>query len=170
MEVGRAIVVDDAMRTSVPAAGRPAAFHGAVPATRLKVAEIGRMDTRAGTYMKLVVRGDRLQGVILMGDTALGAQLSELMCTGEPGPAALLSASSAGSAQAALADQGDDPLVCACMSVTRGTIVEAARRDGLCDVDAFDHARRGRSAAAAERARCDKSASPRCACHIKQPE
>ena len=140
IEVARAIVVDDAMRTSVPGvwavgecvehrgqiqglwapireqarvagasvAGLPAAFHGAVPVTRLKVAEIElfcagaasaetddddelvTMDTRSGTYAKLVLRGERLLGAILLGDTTLGPRLAELLRTGAPVPAALL--------------------------------------------------------------------------------
>ncbi len=191
IEVARAIVVDDAMRTSVPGvwavgecvehrgqiqglwapireqarvagasvAGVPAAFHGAVAVTRLKVAEIElfcagapsaetddddevvTMDTRSGTYTKLVLRGRRLLGAILLGDTTLGPRLAELLRTGEPVPAALLDAGAGGMSADALDDPDDDEmLVCACMSVTRGRIVEAVRRDALSDVDAVARA------------------------------
>jgi ferredoxin-nitrate reductase len=189
IEVAKAIVVDDAMRTSAPGvwavgecvehrgqiqglwapiseqarvagasvAGLPAAFHGAVPVTRLKVAEIElfcagaasaetddddevvTMDTRGGTYTKLVLRGDRLLGAILLGDTTLGPRLAELLRTGDPVPEALLGAG--GISADALGDEDDDEaLVCACMSVTRGRIVEAVRRDSLSDVDAVARA------------------------------
>jgi ferredoxin-nitrate reductase len=191
IEVARAIVVDDAMRTSVPGvwavgecvehrgqiqglwapiseqarvagagvAGVPAAFHGAVAVTRLKVAEIElfcagtpsaetddddevvTMDTRSGTYTKLVLRGERLLGAILLGDTTLGPRLAELLRTGEPVPAALLSAGGM-SGDAFGEDDDDEMLVCACMSVTRGRIVEAVRRDALSDVDAVARATR----------------------------
>ena len=191
IEVARAIVVDDAMRTSVPGvwavgecvehrgqiqglwapireqarvagasvAGLPAAFHGAVPVTRLKVAEIElfcagaasaetddddelvTMDTRSGTYAKLVLRGERLLGAILLGDTTLGPRLAELLRTGAPVPAALLDVAGGGMSADALDDPEDDEmLVCACMSVTRGRIVEAVRRDALSDVDAVARA------------------------------
>ncbi|MGH2895899.1 MAG: (2Fe-2S)-binding protein, partial [Solirubrobacteraceae bacterium] len=138
-------------------AGVAAAFHGAVPVTRLKVAEIElfcagapsaetddddevvSMDTRGGTYTKLVLRGERLLGAILLGDTTLGPRLAELLRTGEPVPAALLDAG--GVSADALGDADDDEmLVCACMSVTRGRIVEAVRRDALSDVDAVARA------------------------------
>ena len=36
----------------------------------------------------------------------------------------------------ALDGEDDDTLVCACMTVTRGRIVEAVRRDSLSDADA----------------------------------
>ena len=190
IEVARAIVVDDAMRTSVPGvwavgecvehrgqiqglwapileqarvagagiAGVPAAFHGAVPVTRLKVAEIElfcagapsaetdeddelvTMDTRGGTYAKLVLRGQRLLGAILLGDTTLGPRLADLLRTGDPVPEALLRAGGAVSADALDDPEDDEMLVCACMSVTRGRIVEAVRRDALSDVDAVARA------------------------------
>jgi nitrite reductase (NADH) large subunit len=93
------------------------------------------MDTRSGTYTKLVLRGERLLGAILLGDTTLGPRLAELLRTGEPVPAALLDAGAGGSADALDDSEDDEMLVCACMSVTRGRIVEAVRRDSLSDVE-----------------------------------
>ena len=189
VEVGRGIVVDDAMRTSVPGVwavgecaehrgavhglwapiraqaavagatvtGVPRAFQGAVPVTRLKVAEIdlfcaGRhsaeddaedeivtMDTRAGVYRKLVVRHGRLVGAILLGDTSLGARLADLVASGARVPADLLdTAVSAGSAPDDVDDL--DALVCACNSVTRRDIAGAIDRESLHDVDAISRA------------------------------
>jgi ferredoxin-nitrate reductase len=188
VEVERAIVVDDAMRTSVPGvwavgecaqhrevvqglwgpileqsrvagaaiADVPAAFLGAAPVTRLKVAEIElfcagvpsatddrddeivALNTRAGTYRKLVVRGDRLVGAILLGDTRIGPQLAELMRTGAPVPPELLDG---GAGSNPWPDcENDDALVCSCNAVTRGRIVEAAREGSISDVESISRA------------------------------
>ena len=183
-EVVRGIVVDDAMRTSVPGvwavgecaehrgqvhglwgpildqsrvagasvAGLPAAFHGAIPVTRLKVAEIdlfcagahsvetdvedeiSSIDTRTGTYRKLIVRDDRLVGAILLGDTTLGPRLADLLRRGAPLPPTLLTASAPDDCE------DEDTLVCSCMAVTQGQITEALRRHELDDVEAVRRA------------------------------
>jgi ferredoxin-nitrate reductase len=184
VEVGRAILVDDAMRTSVPGvwavgecaehrgtvhglwapireqakvagasiAGLPAAFHGAIPVTSLKVAEIelfcagvhstesdaedevSTIDTRSGVYRKLIVRDDRLIGAILLGDTSLGPRLADLMRRGVALPPGLFGGDFACDA---LDDyENDDMLVCTCMSVTRGKISAAVDRHNLTDVEA----------------------------------
>lgn len=86
--------------------------------------------------------GDLARVSSVRGSAVLRVRLDDSLPPGTAFAPLLLSASSAGSAQAALADQGDDALVCSCMAVTRGTIVEAARRDGLRDVDAVGRATR----------------------------
>jgi NAD(P)H-nitrite reductase large subunit len=126
-------------------AGDPAAFHGATPATTLKVAgvdvfaggtadasadqdEIVVSDTRRGIYRKLVLVGDRLAGAVLVGDVSHARRLSQLLRTGDPVPPALLAPSGS-----EVEEGPDDPAatVCSCNAVTRGRIVEAIRRDGL---------------------------------------
>ncbi|HEV2270125.1 MAG TPA: nitrite reductase small subunit NirD [Steroidobacteraceae bacterium] len=74
-------------------------YRGSLTATQLKVAGIevysaGEVsesagseslvlrDHRRGIYKRLVVRGNRLQGVVLYGDTSLGAWYFELMASG----------------------------------------------------------------------------------------
>jgi ferredoxin-nitrate reductase len=126
-------------------AGDPAAFHGATPATTLKVAgvdvfaggapealpehdELVLADTRRGTYRKLVLDGDRLAGALLVGDLSSARELSGLLRTGGPVPQALLEP---GTAAAAEPDDDPNALVCSCNAVTSGAIEEAIARGGL---------------------------------------
>ena len=128
-------------------AGDPAAFHGAVQATTLKVSgvdvyagggsagaappghdEIVLSDTRRGIYRRLVLDGDRLVGGVLVGDASAARKLSELLRTGDDVPAALLD----GGAPAAK-PIADEPAatVCSCNAVTVGEVQTAIRRGGL---------------------------------------
>ena len=86
-------------------AGDPAAFHGAVPATTLKVSGVDvyaggasgaeapaghdvivLSDTRRGIFRRLVLDGERLTGAALVGDVAAARRLTELLRSGEPVP------------------------------------------------------------------------------------
>jgi AhpD family alkylhydroperoxidase len=124
-------------------AGRPAAFHGAVPATTLKVMgvdlfcagrpestagedEVLSLDSRAGRYRKLVVAGDRLVGALLLGDLTEVPVLHDLIEHGGAVPPALLD----GAAVAELAPAAN-AVVCACNSVTRATIQDAIAAGAL---------------------------------------
>jgi ferredoxin-nitrate reductase len=124
-------------------AGRPAAFHGATPATTLKVAgvdlfcageadaalehdEVVALDSRAGRYRRLLLAGDRLAGAILLGDLRDAGAVHELLDTGRPVPPALLDA---GDATRPAADE--DPIVCVCNGVSRNTIDGAITNGGL---------------------------------------
>jgi ferredoxin-nitrate reductase len=131
-------------------AGDPAAFHGSIAATTLKVSgvdvyaggesaasvpgghdEIVMSDTRRGIYRRLVLDGERLTGAALVGDASAARQLSELLRSGEPVPAQLLEP--AGSRATPIAE---DPAatVCSCNVVTVGEVQKAIRRDGLTTV------------------------------------
>ncbi len=124
--------------------GRPAAFHGAVPATTLKVMgvdlfaagraqatdgdeELLSLDTRHGRYRKLVVADDRLVGAVLLGDLSEAVTLRRLVEEGRPVPEELLEASFA-AARAAPSESG---VVCSCASVTREQIEQAIAAGGL---------------------------------------
>ncbi len=126
-------------------AGDPAGFHGAVSATTLKVAgidlyaggraqaqegddEVVLRDTRRGVYRKLVVRGDRLVGAVLLGDVADARRCSGALRGDED-------------VEALLAPPGGDPpapeqhtIVCSCNQVTAGAIDDAIRARGLTTV------------------------------------
>ncbi len=96
-------------------AGRPAAFHGAVPATTLKVAgvdlfcagnaaqpeddceEVVALDSRHARYRKLVLRDGRLVGATLLGDLRDARALRELISGGGVVPDELLDAGASGS-------------------------------------------------------------------------
>jgi ferredoxin-nitrate reductase len=139
-------------------AGDPAAFHGATPATTLKVAgvdvfaggraeatdgedEIVLTDTRRGIYRKLVLEGDRLAGAVLVGDTALARSLSELLRSGAAVPQELLDPIAAPAADAA---PPADPAatVCSCNGVTRGAIDRAVAAGGLTTLEQVSNATR----------------------------
>jgi ferredoxin-nitrate reductase len=133
-------VAEQARTAGASIAGDPAGFHGARPATSLKVAgielfaggsataardqhELVRSDTRSGVYRKLVLDGERLAGAVLVGDTSERATIVELLRSEQPVPATLLAAP--GPTREAAAEDGCDPTVCACNAVTRGTILAA---------------------------------------------
>jgi len=130
--------------------GDPAAFHGAVTATTLKVSgvdvytggasataapvghdEIVLSDTRRGVYRRLVLDGDRLTGAALIGDASAARRLTELLRSGEAVPPDLLVPG-----EAAVEPLAADPAatLCSCNAVTVGQAQAAIRRDGLTTV------------------------------------
>jgi ferredoxin-nitrate reductase len=123
---------------------RPAAFHGAVPSTTLKVMgvdlfcagraqadegeeEVLSLDTRRGRYRKLVVAGDRLVGAVLLGDLGEAVTLRRFVENGRPVPSELLEPGVA-PAEAAACTSG---IVCSCAAVTREQIKQAIVAGGL---------------------------------------
>jgi nitrite reductase (NADH) large subunit len=169
-DVRRGILVDDALRTTLPdvyAVGEcaehrgvvhglvapileqaraaaaaicgdsRAAFTGAIPATKLKVAGIDLFcsgdaegDTQAvaasavdGVYRKLVLRDGAAAGTILLGDLRGAEALSSLVRRGDAvaDPLETLAAS----LQAGPAEMADDAQVCDCNGVCKGDIVGA---------------------------------------------
>ena len=101
-------VLEQARAAGAAIAGRPNAFHGAVPATTLKVAgidlfcagaaaehdplaeEVIALDSRRERYRKLVLREGRLAGATLLGDVADARRLRALIASGEAVPDELL--------------------------------------------------------------------------------
>jgi ferredoxin-nitrate reductase len=127
-------------------AGDPAAFHGAATATTLKVAgidlyaggdavagdgddEIVLRDTRRGLYRKLVLRGDRLVGALLLGDVTDARRCSSALRDGTAVDGALLAGPTA-----AAPEPAPDDVVCSCHQVSAGAIDEAIRARGLTKV------------------------------------
>ena len=121
--------------------GRPAAFHGAVPATTLKVMGVdlfcaGRaqpldgeeellfLDSRRGRYRKLVLSEDRLMGAVLLGDLSEAVTLRQLVEDGRRVPAEMLE-------QTVTAAPAIDGVVCSCADVSRGQIEAAIALEGL---------------------------------------
>jgi ferredoxin-nitrate reductase len=141
-------VLEQARAAGAAIAGAPAAFHGAVPATTLKVAgvdlfcagraaepdpraeEVLALDSRRARYRKLVVRDGQLAGATLLGDLGDARELRELIASGGAVPEALLDA-------AMPASEGEpDELVCSCRVVSRSEI-EVARRGGHTTLEAI---------------------------------
>jgi ferredoxin-nitrate reductase len=131
-------------------AGDPAAFHGAVQATTLKVSgvdvyagggsagaaapghdELVLSDTRRGIYRRLVLDGDRLTGGVLVGDVGAARQLTDYLRSGDDVPPELLDVGGPPSKPVA-----EDPAatICSCNAVTVGEVQTAIRRDGLSTV------------------------------------
>ena len=103
-------VLEQARAAGAAIAGRPNAFHGAVPATTLKVAgidlfcagaaaepdplaeEVIALDSRRERYRKLVLRDGALAGATLLGDVGDARRLRALIASGEAVPEDLLDA------------------------------------------------------------------------------
>ncbi|WP_116101368.1 FAD-dependent oxidoreductase [Amycolatopsis thermalba] len=96
-------------------------------------------DPARGRYAKLVVRGERVAGAILLGAPDAAANITHLFDRGVPVPedrlAVLLGRASSGGATVASspADIPAAAVVCRCNSVTKGRLVEAFRA-GATDV------------------------------------
>jgi ferredoxin-nitrate reductase len=121
--------------------GKPGSFHGAVPATTLKVMGIdlfcaGRVDprdgeeqllslnSRKGRYRKLVLAGDRLVGAVLLGNLDEAPALRRLVEDGGIVPPEFLEET----IRAAPPIEG---VVCSCAAVTREQIDAAIQAGGL---------------------------------------
>lgn len=143
-------IAEQARVAGADLSGRPSGFRGRPQPTRLKVPgvdlfscgdptmaigdpdvdELVAIDSRAGTYRRLVFRGRDLVGAVLMGDTTLGGELAELLAEGGAIPDDLLDGLLSGAAV-----DPDRELVCSCKGVTAGTI-RRALSDGAHDLDA----------------------------------
>jgi ferredoxin-nitrate reductase len=149
-------LADQARVAGAGVVGDPAAFHGATPATTLKVAgvdlfaggttatdeahdEILFADTRRRRYRKLVLDGQRLASATLVGDVAEAKTLSGLLRSGDPVPAALLEATGPGDDTP---DDSPSAVVCSCNTVTRGQLIDAIRGGGLTTVAGLGRATR----------------------------
>ncbi|HET6718457.1 MAG TPA: FAD-dependent oxidoreductase, partial [Rhodocyclaceae bacterium] len=135
-------------------------YEGSLTSTKLKVTgidvfsagdfagganteEILLHDKSGGVYKKLVLKGDKLVGACLIGDTADGSWYFRLLKDGTDvrelrdhlmfGESSLGDAGHAGSSSAAT--MPDNAQVCGCNGVCKGTIVKAIRENGLFTLD-----------------------------------
>jgi ferredoxin-nitrate reductase len=128
-------------------AGDPGAFHGLVPATTLKVAgidlyaggrpdalegddEVVLRDTRRGVYRKLVLRGERLVGALMLGEVSDARRCSSALRGEIDVDDALLAPP--GTAPTPAPDP--QAVVCSCNHVSAATIDAAVRARGLTTV------------------------------------
>ena len=126
-------------------------YAGTVTASKLKImgvdvfsagdwsgqdAEPVRFEDRAlGIYKKLTVRGGRLAGVILVGDTGDSHRYMEWLRSGQdltPQRRHLLFPPPAADAGLDVAQMSDSATVCGCVGVTKGAIIEAIHHRGVC--------------------------------------
>jgi nitrite reductase (NADH) large subunit len=135
-------------------------YQGSVTSTKLKVTGIdvfsagdflGGSDTEAitladpagGVYKKLVIRGDKLVGACLYGDTVDGGWyfrlIKEARSVDDMRDHLMLGEGSAGdtghAGQNSISGMPDTAEVCGCNGVCKGTIVKAIREQGLFTVD-----------------------------------
>lgn len=125
-----------------------ARYHGSKVYTKLKVAGVevasmGEVDgaspddeviqiveERRGVYRKLVIRGDRLTGAVLVGDSSAAAGLVRVFDDRSPVPVNRLDLLASGEAIPGAA-MSNDPEVCNCHHVSTSTLVAEIR--GGCD-------------------------------------
>ncbi|MGH7273802.1 MAG: FAD-dependent oxidoreductase, partial [Nitrospiria bacterium] len=102
--------------------------------------EMVYVDTQASIYKKLVLQGNRLVGMILLGDNKDGTRLFNLIQSGQDLSAVkdqlihMISGQLSMEATpgiSTVATMADTELVCNCNTVTKGTIVMAIREKGL---------------------------------------
>jgi nitrite reductase (NADH) large subunit len=127
-------------------------FSGATPAAKLKIMGVdvfsaGRTeasdpevetiryeDPALGIYKKLLVKDNRLHGVILVGDASDDHRYSGWLRSGTdltPHRRHLLFPPPAGDAGLDVAQMPDSETVCGCLGVTKGTIIHAIHEHGI---------------------------------------
>ncbi|UUX49496.1 nitrite reductase large subunit NirB [Nisaea acidiphila] len=139
---------------------KEAGYEGSVTSTRLKVTgidlfsagdfaegkdreEIVLRDAAGGIYKRLVVRDDKLIGIVLYGDTRDGAWFFQLMKDetpiGEMRETLIFGQNYAGGSPldptAAVAALPDDAEICGCNGVCKSSIVGAITEHGLTSID-----------------------------------
>lgn len=141
--------------------GRHSGYRGSVTSTKLKVAgldvfsagdfaggdgaeDIVLRDASRGVYKRVVVRGDKVVGAVLYGDTADGGWYFDLLRRGEDVSAirdmlifgqAFAAGGGAADPKAAVAALSDQAEICGCNGVSKGQVV-ACIAEGAHSLDA----------------------------------
>ena len=127
-------------------------YHGSVLSTQLKVSGVdvfssGKInedehtkvykmyDDWSGVYKKVLIENGKIAGAVLFGDTKDGNQLLSLIKKGASIEEYLETSKSQSSEVSLVAEMADEEIICGCNGVTKGTIVEAIRTQGLTSVD-----------------------------------
>lgn len=93
-----------------------------------------------GVYKKIIIRDNRVSGIVLYGDTKESSRLFRMLLkkedvSGMTSVAILESGCCGGSASNDIAVMADDEIVCGCNGVSKGTIVEAIQTKELSSVE-----------------------------------
>ncbi|MDP4170852.1 MAG: nitrite reductase large subunit NirB [Bacillota bacterium] len=92
-----------------------------------------------GVYKKIVIRDNRIVGIVLYGDTKDSTKLFRMLMKKEDvsgmTSVAILQSEGGGDEESNIASMPNEELVCGCNGVTKGTIVEAIKTQGLTTVD-----------------------------------
>ncbi|WP_251028581.1 nitrite reductase large subunit NirB [Bacillus sp. ISL-18] len=127
-------------------------YQGSVLSTQLKVSGVevfssGKInedeDTKvykmyddwSGVYKKVLIEDGKIAGAVLFGDTKDGNQLLGLIKKGASIEEYLESSKSQSSEVSLVAEMADEEIICGCNGVSKGTIMEAIRTQGLTSVD-----------------------------------
>jgi nitrite reductase (NADH) large subunit len=139
--------------------GKEAApYEGSVTGTQLKVAGVDLYSageifedgtTKSimvyneyeGIYKRVLVRDNRIVGIVLYGDTKDSTRLFRMLSKKEDitGISIFESQCSAEGGSGDIASMPNDELVCGCNGVTKGAIVEAIKTQGLTTLDQVSH-------------------------------
>lgn len=143
------------------ATGASSGYAGSVTSTKLKVSgidlfsagdfsggdgaeDIVLRDATRGVYKRVIVKGDRLIGCVLYGDTADGNWYFDLLRKAEDVSGirealifgqAFAQGGALADPNAAVAALSDDAEICGCNGVSKGKVVETIR-NGACSLDA----------------------------------
>jgi nitrite reductase (NADH) large subunit len=127
-------------------------YHGSVLSTQLKVSGVdvfssGKInedentkvykmyDDWRGVYKKVLIENGKITGAVLFGDTKDGNQLLSLIKKNASIEEYLESSQNKSSEGSLVAAMADEEIICGCNGVSKGTIVEAIRTQGLTSVD-----------------------------------
>jgi nitrite reductase (NADH) large subunit len=116
--------------TKLKVAGVEVASMGAIDAEKDDDEVIQVIEEKRGVYRKLIVRGGRLVGAVLVGDMSPAASLVQMLDTGVPLPANRLDVLASGEAAPGVA-ASSDPEICNCHHVCQSTLISEIR--GGCD-------------------------------------
>ena len=131
---------------------RDEGYQGSVLSTQLKVSGVdvfsaGKInedestkvyktyDDWNGVYKKVLIENGKIAGAVLFGDTKDGNKLFNFIKNGSRIEEYLESSQSVISEVNTVADMSDDELICGCNGVTKRSIVEAIKANGLTTVD-----------------------------------
>jgi nitrite reductase (NADH) large subunit len=112
--------------TKLKVAGVEVASMGAIDGDRADDEVIQVIEERRGVYQKLVIRGGKLAGAVLVGDMSAAPSLVGLLDDEVPLPANRLDVLASGDPVPGMAS-GIDPEVCNCHHVTMSTLVSEIR-------------------------------------------
>jgi nitrite reductase (NADH) large subunit len=115
--------------TKLKVAGVEVASMGDIEPASLDDEVVQVIEERRGVYRKLIIRRDKLQGAVLVGDTSSASILLHLLDNGEPLPDNRLSLFTGG--EGAASGASSDREVCNCHRVRTSTLLTAIR--GGCD-------------------------------------
>ncbi len=96
-------------------------------------------DEQDGIYKKIVLRGNKIIGAVLFGDSRDGNRLFSMIQKqadiSETAKVAILQPVGGDTGESLVASMGADEIICGCNGVSKGTIVQAIQEKGCSSVD-----------------------------------